>query len=166
MYRNLVTFLDYFNSIFRDLLSKNQWFCDIKSQNFRTVRNVIPNRKPAVTIFFCFTRVQMVGPCGDGLACLSMEVDQRLLGGFRNLLSLSGGKTHNLGTPDDRSEISPSRRKRMTVYTRCLDYSLYSCWVIYIDRMRVVYTWWSSRTVKSPCNQSHPFLSLPATTGK
>jgi hypothetical protein len=58
----------------------------------------------------CFTRVQMVGPCGDGLRCLSMDVDQRLLGGFRNLW-LSGGKTYNLGTPDDRWEISPSQKE-------------------------------------------------------
>jgi hypothetical protein len=64
----------------------------------------------------------MVGPCGEGLPCLPMGVDQRLLGGFRNLLWLSGGKT-----PDDRSEISPSQKKRMTVYTRCLDCSLNSC---------------------------------------
>ncbi len=144
-------------------LKKNHWICDIKSEKCCTVRNVTPNRKAAVTILKKITRVQMVGPCGDGLPCLSMDVDQRLLGGFRNLLWLSGRKTYNLGTPDGRSEISPSQRKCMTVYTRCLDCSLYSCWVIYrIDRMRVIYTWWTSRSVKSPFNQSQPFLNLPA----
>ncbi len=146
---------------------KNHWICGVKSQNFRTVRNVTPNRKAAVTIFFWFYT------CANGrpmwwrsTLSVSMDVDQRLLGGFRNLLSLSGGKTYNLGSPDDRSEISPSQRKCMTVYTRCLDCSLYSCWVVHIDRMRVIYTWWTSRTLKSPCNQSQPFLNLPATTGK
>jgi len=99
MYRNLVTFLDYLNPIFGDLLSK-------KSLNlWHKVSN-----------FFCFTRVQMVGPCGDGLPCLSTDVDQRLLGGFRNLLWLSGGKTHNVGIPEDRSEISPSQRNCVCVY--------------------------------------------------
>jgi hypothetical protein len=58
----------------------------------------------------------MVGPCGDGLRCLSTDVDPRLLGGFRNLLWLSGGKTHNVGIPEDRSEISPSQRNCVCVY--------------------------------------------------
>lgn len=148
---------------------KNHWIRDIKCQNFRTVRNVTPNRKAAVTILFSFTRVQMVGPCGDGLPCLSVDVDQRFFGGFRNPLWLwgGGGETYNLGTPDDRSEFSPSQRKCMTVYTRCLDCAVYSCWVIYIvDRMRVIYRWWTSRTLKSPFNRSQPFLNLRATTGK
>jgi hypothetical protein len=167
MYRNLVTFVDYFNSNFRDLLSKKSLNLWHKVSKFSHCAKCSTKQKGCRDLFFLgFTRVQMVGPCGDGLPCLSMDVDQRLLCGFCNLLWRSGGKTYNLGTPDDGSEISPSQRKHMTAYTRYRDSSLYSCWVIYIDRMRVIYKWWTSRTLKSPCNQSQPFLSLPATNGK
>jgi hypothetical protein len=147
---------------------KNHWICDIKCQNFRTVRNVTPNRKPAVTISFLLhvckwsAHVVTVYP-----VCPWMRTKDYWVGSVTSC-GCVGGKTCNLGTPDDRSEISPSQRKCVTVYTRCLDCSLYSRWVIYIDidRMRVIYTWWTSRTLKSPFNQTQPFLNFPATTGK
>jgi hypothetical protein len=70
MHKNLVIFLDFLIKFLEIYFQRNHWICDRKFQNFHTCKMLHPKKKKRAN-------VQMVSPCGEGVPCLSMHVDQR-----------------------------------------------------------------------------------------